>query len=179
MNEQDKLEQYNEERREEAEYQDQRDDAVNDPVETTAAVIREAYLVQTTELAKLKRDYEHGLKTLWDGVTIERLEAGGGDIFEYVIAELTDLREVVGKLLKTADGVPIIIGETRVFAVGAHTGELMQGFVYAHTVGLKNKESYVRVAWERGGIVVGDIQIKASELWASSTEAAARAAGGL
>lgn len=53
--------------------------------------IRDAYAAQTTELAKLKRAYEHGLKTLWNGVPIDKLDrdADSRDIYEYVIAELT------------------------------------------------------------------------------------------
>lgn len=52
--------------------------------------IRDAYADQTAELANLKRAYEHGLKTLWEGVAISRLDrdAEVTDIYEYVIAEL-------------------------------------------------------------------------------------------
>lgn len=123
-----------------------------------------------TEHANLKRAYEHGLKTLWAGVTVSKIE--GTDIYEYVIAELQTLRATVDKLPKTKDNVAVTPGVTVFYTFGELVALPMVVDSFQEWVsGEDGIDAFAQ------GVYDNHRQLQwVSSCW--STEAAARAAGG-
>jgi hypothetical protein len=89
--------------------------------------------------------------------------------------EIERLQAIVDSISQTADGIPVVLGKTRVFYVSP-LGDILTGIPYALTIGITcDSAPHFRCAWDRGsGAAIGDALVEASSLF--TTREAAEAA---
>jgi hypothetical protein len=97
---------------------------------------------------------------------------------EAILRKAEELRAIVGKFPTTADGVPVIVGETKVYIRDMYTDDILEGIVYCLNVGIRLEEkTYVLLRFEdEEERCVGDRHVLLNECY--STREAAQAAGG-
>jgi hypothetical protein len=101
------------------------------------------------------------------------------EVLQRAIVEINRLQAIVDTLPTTGDGVPVILGETRVWALNQF-GDLLVGVVWMVTAGLSpttpSAAISVRGRWEDShGQVVGDTMVYLCDCYV--TREAAEAAG--